>query len=92
ALGAASDILVRQRGTVILSETPETYGAEHLLTRRAVSREVGEKLIALMDWWDAYFKREGAIMNDNRSPGNMAGGISTIVEKSLGAMAKGGTT
>lgn len=92
ALGEASDILVRNRGTVILSETPETYGAEHLLTRRAVSREVGEKLIALMDWWDAYFKREGAVMNDNRSPGNMAGGISTIVEKSLGAMAKGGTT
>ncbi|MER8950134.1 altronate dehydratase family protein [Mesorhizobium sp. M0809] len=92
ALGAASDILVRHGGTVILSETPETYGAEHLLTRRAVSREVGEKLIALMNWWDAYFKREGAVMNDNRSPGNMAGGISTIVEKSLGAMAKGGTT
>ncbi|MER9890103.1 altronate dehydratase family protein [Mesorhizobium sp. M0114] len=92
ALGTASDILVRHRGTVILSETPETYGAEHLLTRRAVSREVGEKLVALMDWWDAYFKREGAVMNDNRSPGNMAGGISTIVEKSLGAMAKGGTT
>ncbi|KUM28403.1 galactonate dehydratase [Mesorhizobium loti] len=92
ALGSASDILVRHRGTVILSETPETYGAEHLLTRRAISREVGEKLIALMDWWDAYFKREGAVMNDNRSPGNMAGGISTIVEKSLGAMAKGGTT
>ncbi|MER8792415.1 altronate dehydratase family protein [Mesorhizobium sp. M0983] len=92
ALGAASDILVRHGGTVILSETPETYGAEHLLTRRAISREVGEKLIALMEWWDAYFKREGAVMNDNRSPGNMAGGISTIVEKSLGAMAKGGTT
>ncbi|MER9594102.1 altronate dehydratase family protein [Mesorhizobium sp. M0244] len=92
ALGAASDILVRHGGTVILSETPETFGAEHLLTRRALSREVGEKLIALMDWWDAYFKREGAVMNDNRSPGNMAGGISTIVEKSLGAMSKGGTT
>ncbi|MER9820239.1 altronate dehydratase family protein [Mesorhizobium sp. M0129] len=92
ALGAASDILVRHGGTVILSETPETFGAEHLLTRRALSREVGEKLIALMDWWDAYFKREGAVMNDNRSPGNMAGGISTIVEKSLGAISKGGTT
>lgn len=92
ALGAASDTLVRHGGTVILSETPETYGAEHLLTRRAESREVGEKLIALMEWWDTYFKREGAVMNDNRSPGNMAGGISTIVEKSLGAMAKGGTT
>jgi altronate hydrolase len=92
ALGIASDLIVRNGGTVILSETPETYGAEHLLTRRAVSREVGEKLVALMEWWDAYFKREGAEMNDNRSPGNMAGGISTIVEKSLGAMAKAGST
>jgi len=92
ALGAASDLVVRNGGTVILSETPETYGAEHLLTRRAVSREVGEKLVALMDWWDAYFKREGAEMNDNRSPGNKAGGLTTIVEKSLGAMAKAGST
>jgi altronate hydrolase len=92
ALGAASDLVVRNGGTVILSETPETFGAEHLLTRRAVSREVGEKLVALMDWWDAYFKREDAEMNDNRSPGNKAGGLTTIVEKSLGAMAKAGST
>lgn len=92
ALGAASDILVRHGGTVILSETPETFGAEHLLTRRAVSREVGERLLKHMAWWESYFQREGAVMNDNRSPGNMAGGISTIVEKSLGAMAKAGTT
>jgi altronate hydrolase len=92
ALGAASDILVRHGGTVILSETPETYGAEHLLTRRAVSKEVGEKLVALMRWWEEYTAREGAEMNANPSPGNKAGGLTTILEKSLGAMAKAGTT
>ncbi|UFN50328.1 altronate dehydratase family protein [Roseomonas sp. OT10] len=92
ALGVASDILVRHGGTVILSETPETYGAEHLLTRRAVSREVGEKLVGLMRWWEAYCEREGAEMNANPSPGNKAGGLTTILEKSLGAMAKAGST
>ena len=92
ALGAASDLLVRHGGSVILSETPETYGAEHLLTRRAVSREVGEKLVGLMRWWEAYCEREGAEMNANPSPGNKAGGLTTILEKSLGAMAKGGST
>lgn len=92
ALGAASDLLVRHGGTVILSETPETYGAEHLLTRRAVSREVGEKLVGLMRWWEAYCAREGAEMNANPSPGNKAGGLTTILEKSLGAMAKAGST
>jgi altronate hydrolase len=92
ALGAASDLLVRHGGTVILSETPETYGAEHLLTRRAVSREVGEKLVGLMRWWEAYCEREGAEMNANPSPGNKAGGLTTILEKSLGAMAKAGST
>ena len=92
ALGAASDLLVRHGGTVILSETPETYGAEHLLTRRAVSPEVGEKLVGLMRWWEDYTAREGAEMNANPSPGNKAGGLTTILEKSLGAMAKAGTT
>jgi len=92
ALGAASDLIVRHGGAVILSETPETYGAEHLLTRRAVSREVGEKLVGLMRWWEAYTEREGAEMNANPSPGNKAGGLTTILEKSLGAMAKAGTT
>ncbi len=92
ALGAASDLLVQHGGTVILSETPETYGAEHLLTRRAVSRAVGEKLVALMRWWEEYTKREGAEMNANPSPGNKAGGLTTILEKSLGAMAKAGST
>ncbi|GAC1346728.1 MAG: altronate dehydratase family protein [Acetobacteraceae bacterium] len=92
ALGAASDLVVRHGGTVILSETPETYGAEHLLTRRAVSPEVGERLVGLMRWWEDYTAREGAEMNANPSPGNKAGGLTTILEKSLGAMAKAGST
>src|SRR5690349_18127831 len=92
ALGAASDLIVRHGGTVVLSETPETYGAEHLLTRRAVSRAVGEKLVGLMRWWEEYTARENAEMNANPSPGNKAGGLTTILEKSLGAMAKAGST
>jgi arabinonate dehydratase len=92
ALGAAVDLLVRHGGTAILSETPEIYGAEHLLTRRAVSREVGEKLIARIRWWEEYTTRERGEMNNNPSPGNKAGGLTTILEKSLGAVAKGGTT
>jgi len=92
ALGAASDLLVRHGGTVILSESPETYGAEHLLTRRAVSREVGEKLVKVMKWWEAYTAKHGGTMDNNPSPGNKAGGITTILEKSLGATAKAGST
>ncbi len=92
ALGAAVDLLVRHGGTAILSETPEIYGAEHLLTRRAVSREVGEKLIARIKWWEDYTARNKGEMNNNPSPGNKAGGLTTILEKSLGAVAKGGTT
>ena len=92
ALGYASALIVRNGGSVILSETPETYGAEHLLTRRAISKDVGEKLVGLMHWWEDYTKREGAEMNANPSPGNKAGGLTTILEKSLGAMAKAGTT
>ena len=92
ALGAASDLLVRHGGSVILSETPETYGAEHLLTRRAISKEVGKKLVGLMRWWEDYTRQEGAEMNANPSPGNKAGGLTTILEKSLGAMAKAGST
>jgi altronate hydrolase len=92
ALGVASDLIVRNGGTVILSETPETYGAEHLLTRRAASREAGEKLVALMRWWEDYTARNGGEMNNNPTPGNKAGGITTILEKSLGAAAKAGST
>src|SRR6202521_3546300 len=92
ALGAAVDRLVRHGGTAILSETPEIYGAEHLLTRQAVSREVGEKLIERIKWWEEYTARNHGEMNNNPSPGNKAGGLTTILEKSLGAVAKGGTT
>lgn len=92
ALGAAVDLLVRHGGSAILSETPEIYGAEHLLTRRAVSREVGEKLVERIKWWEDYTARLGGEMNNNPSPGNKAGGLTTILEKSLGAVAKGGTT
>jgi altronate hydrolase len=92
ALGAAVDLLVAHGGTAILSETPEIYGAEHLLTRRAVKREVGEKLISRIRWWEHYTKLNDGEMNNNPSPGNKAGGLTTILEKSLGAVAKGGTT
>jgi len=92
ALGAAADLLVRHGGTAILAETPEIYGAEHLLTRRAVSPEVGKKLIERIKWWEEYCARNGGEMNNNPSPGNKAGGLSSILEKSLGAAAKGGTT
>lgn len=92
AMGAAVDILVRQGGTAILSETPEIYGAEHLLTRRAASREVGERLIERIRWWEDYTARNGGVMDNNPTPGNKAGGLTTILEKSLGAAAKGGTT
>jgi altronate dehydratase len=91
ALGHASDLLVRMGGTTILSETPEIYGAEHLLTRRAVTAEVGEKLIERIRWWEDYTARNGGEMDNNPSPGNKRGGLTTILEKSLGAVAKGGT-
>jgi altronate hydrolase len=92
ALGAAADILVRNGGTAILSETPEIYGAEHLLTRRAATPEIGQKLVERIRWWEDYCARNGGEMNNNPSPGNKAGGLTTILEKSLGAAAKGGTT
>jgi altronate hydrolase len=92
ALGAAVDLLVRHGGTAILSETPEIYGAEHLLTRRAQSRAVGEKIVERIKWWEEYTARNKGEMNNNPSPGNKAGGLTTILEKSLGAVAKGGTT
>ena len=91
ALGYASDLLVAHGGTTILSETPEIYGAEHLLTRRAVSREVGEKIVERILWWEEYTARWGGEMDNNPSPGNKKGGLTTILEKSLGAVAKGGT-
>ncbi len=92
ALGVASDLLVEHGGTAILSETPEIFGAEHLLTRRAVSRQVGEKLIERIRWWQEYTVQYGGKIDNNPSPGNKAGGLTTILEKSLGAVAKGGSS
>jgi altronate hydrolase len=92
ALGVASDLLVGLGGTAILSETPEIYGAEQLLLRRAASAEVADKLIACIRWWEDYTAMNGGSMDNNPSPGNKAGGLTTILEKSLGAAAKGGST
>jgi altronate hydrolase len=92
ALGVAVDLLVAQGGTAILSETPEIYGAEHLLTRRAISREVGQGIVDLIKWWEAYAEREKGSIDNNPTPGNKAGGLTTILEKSLGAVAKSGSS
>ena len=91
ALGVASDLLVAQGGTSVLAETPEVYGAEHLLTRRATDPAVAEKLIRRIRWWEEYTAAHGGSMDNNPSPGNKAGGLTTILEKSLGAVAKGGS-
>lgn len=92
ALGAASDLLVGMGGTAVLAETPEIYGAEALLLRRAASPEIGEKLIERIRWWEDYTRMNGGSMDNNPSPGNKAGGLTTILEKSLGAAAKAGQT
>jgi len=90
ALGHASDRLVAAGGTSILAETPEVFGAEHLLTRRAVSEAVGRRLLDRIDWWQEYARAGGGSLDNNPSPGNKAGGLTTILEKSLGAVAKAG--
>ncbi|HMP15419.1 MAG TPA: altronate dehydratase family protein [Gemmatales bacterium] len=92
ALGYASDLIIQQGGTSILAETPEIYGAEHLLTKRAISREVGQKLVEKIRWLEKYTDRFGVSLNNNPSTGNKEGGLSTIYEKSLGAIAKAGST
>ena len=92
ALGRAADLLVANGGTAILSETPEIYGAEHLLTDRADSPAVAQKLMQLIRWWEDYTQKNGSKMDNNPSPGNKDGGLTTILEKSLGAVAKGGST
>ena len=92
ALGYASDLLVAAGGASVLAETTEIYGGEHTLTRRAISREVGEKLLERIRWWEHYTAMFGAEINNNPSVGNKRGGLTTIYEKSLGAIAKGGTT
>lgn len=91
-LGYAVDLLVAQGGTAVLAETPEIYGAEHTLTRRAASRDIGEKLVGRVRWWEDYTARNNFEIDNNPSYGNKAGGLTTIYEKSLGAVAKGGTT
>lgn len=92
ALGAAADLLVQHGGTAILSETPEIYGAEQLLIRRAASPAIAEKLLQRIRWWEEHVRVTGGSMNNNPSHGNKAGGLTTILEKSLGAVAKGGTS
>ncbi len=92
ALGHAADLLVAAGGTVLLAETPEIYGAEHLLVRRAISPQVAQRLLDRIAWWERYVGMFGAQLDNNPSAGNKAGGLTTIYEKSLGAVAKGGTT
>ena len=92
ALGFASDLLVACGATTVLAETTEIYGGEHTLTRRAISREVGEKLLERIRWWEHHTAMFGVQINNNPSVGNKKGGLTTIYEKSLGAIAKGGTT
>jgi altronate hydrolase len=92
ALGAAVDLLVQNGGTAILSETPEIYGAEHLLTRRSDSPSVAARLIERIHWWEEYTARHKGSIDNNPQPGNKTGGLTTIIEKSLGAVSKGGTT
>lgn len=91
ALGVASDLLVQHGGTSILSETSEVYGAEHLLTDRAITQGVANKLMSRITWWEDYCARNGGEMDNNPSPGNKRGGLTTILEKSLGAVAKSGS-
>ena len=92
ALGMAGDEFVKHGAGWVLAETSETYGAEHLLTRRAVTRDVGERLVALMRWWEWYTGVWGATIDGNPSPGNKEGGLTTIYEKSLGAVSKAGSS
>lgn len=92
ALGHASDLVVRCGGTSVLAEIPECMGAEHLLTRRAADEATGRKVVDVVNWYQEYLRRFGGNFNDNPSPGNKLGGISNVTEKSLGAVAKGGTT
>jgi altronate dehydratase len=92
ALGIAADLMVAEGATVILSETPEIFGAEHLLLDRTPSAAVAAALTERLDWWKAYALRNGASLDNNPSPGNKAGGLTTIYEKSLGAVAKAGSS
>ena len=92
ALGVAADMLVKKGGSSILSETPEIYGAEHLLINRANNQETADKLIEKLKWWKNYTAINNSSMDNNPAPGNKKGGLTTILEKSLGAVAKGGNS
>ena len=92
ALGAASDLIVGHSGRVILAETPEIYGAEQLLLDRVNRVETGDDLVARLRWWENYTRMHGGSLDNNPTPGNKAGGLTTILEKSLGAVAKSGAT
>ena len=92
ALGYACDLLISKGGTGVLAETPEIYGAEHLLIKRAANKNIGKKLVERIEWWERYTKRNLGTMDNNPSPGNKVGGITTILEKSLGAISKAGTS
>ncbi len=92
ALGYCSDLLVQQGGTAVLAETTEIFGAEHLLLRRARNPQVARKLLQCVDNYKAYLRQFGGSFNDNPSPGNKEGGLTNILEKSLGAVAKAGTS
>lgn len=91
-VGLVGDEIVKQGGSIVVSETTEIYGAEHLLTRRAIDEAVGRKLIEQVKWWEDFTQRLGTEIDNNPSPGNKAGGLTTIYEKALGAIAKGGST
>jgi altronate hydrolase len=91
-VGLVGDAIVQQGGSIVVSETTEIYGAEHLLTRRAINEDVGRKLIEKVKWWEDFTRRLGTEIDNNPSPGNKAGGLTTIYEKALGAIAKGGST
>jgi altronate hydrolase len=91
-VGMVGDEIVKQGGSIVLAETPEIYGAEHLLTRRAINEDVGRKLVEHVKWWEAYTRQMGTEIDNNPTPGNKAGGLTTIYEKALGAIAKGGST
>jgi len=92
ALGRAADMLVRSGGTVLITEVPEFCGAEHILANRAKNAEIGRAIYRLVDWYKEYASKFGAVLNQNPSPGNIAGGLLNLTVKSLGAMSKAGTT
>lgn len=92
ALGVAADLIVAAGGRAVLCETPEIYGAEHLLMDRAISSDVADSLAERVRWWRSYTAQHGVSLDNNPSPGNKVGGITTILEKSLGAIAKSGTS